>query len=171
MGEEVDGEPRVPGVVQWEHPIPIGLLLSRISEPFCHLLQSQDLLDLLQNDLQEDTATTGRIVLVQLDHFKDGPAYGIGGQLVSEETANVSETVGLVSMDGIVIGLEGLFETFSPGRIRLVTESLSHQTVELGVGSLLRATLDNHVAEFDLAFQDDQHNTEETQWQGGGLTS
>jgi hypothetical protein len=60
------------------------------------------------------------------------PGNTIGCEEVTKESTNVSELVGLVSMDGIIVLLECFLEVFRPDSVEF-TESFSDQTVELRV--------------------------------------
>lgn len=75
-----------------------------------------------------------------------------------EETRNVAQSVGLVSMDGVIVVGKSFFEVLGPHTIELA-ESLANQPVELRIRSLLRATLHNHVAELDLVKGDDERRS------------
>lgn len=52
-------------------------------------------------------------------------------------------------MDGVVVVAETLLKGLRPLAMQLA-EALAHVAVKLAVGSLLRATLDDHVAELDV---------------------
>jgi hypothetical protein len=68
---------------------------------------------------------------------------------VSKQSTDVSQLVGFVSMDRFVIVSKRLLERIGPHAVELA-ESLSDQSVELGVRSFLRTTLDDHVTQFNL---------------------
>ena len=146
--EVVDGEPRVLGVVEREHVLERSLHAG-LSEPLRQLLHSQLLRHLLEQDLDEDTTRRGGFVLVHVDDVEDSPRDSVRRDEVTEEATDVSKSVGLVSMDGVVVVGEGLFEGVAPDSIDLA-ESFSDETVEGGVRPFLGATLDDHVTELDL---------------------
>lgn len=52
-------------------------------------------------------------------------------------------------MNGGVVVCEGLFEAFVPNAVQLA-ESFADEAIEAGVRALLRATLNNHIAELNL---------------------
>lgn len=62
---------------------------------------------------------------------------------MTEKSGYVSQPVGLITMYGFVIFDERLFEQVCPHTVNL-GESLSDETVELGVGLLLRTCFDDH---------------------------
>jgi len=64
--------------------------------------------------------------------MKDSPGNSIRCEKVAKESTNVSELVGLVSMDRVVVLLESFLEVFRPDSVEF-TESFSDQTVELRV--------------------------------------
>jgi hypothetical protein len=52
-------------------------------------------------------------------------------------------------VDGVVVFCKGFLEAVGPNAIQLA-EALADEAVEIRVGSFLRATLNNHVAQLDL---------------------
>lgn len=78
-----------------------------------------------------------------MDGAKDVPANGVGRKEVAKELGNDAQTVRLVSVDGIVVLGEGLFEKLLPHAIELA-KTLTDQAEELVVGTFLRAALDDH---------------------------
>jgi len=67
-----------------------------------------------------------------MNDMKDCPRNTIRREKVTKESTNISELVGLVSMDRVVVFLECFLEVFSPDSIEF-TESFSDETVELRV--------------------------------------
>lgn len=147
-GEEINRESRILGIVDREHVAQVHLEI-RLLESFGELLQSHSFENLLEHDFDEDTTRRGGVVLVHLDDVEDGPGNGVGRELMSEEASDVSKSVRFVSVNRVVVRLEALLVRDRPDLVEL-RESLSHESVELGVGSFLRATFDDHVAHFDL---------------------
>lgn len=147
-GEVVDGETGVLWVVHWEQ-----ILTCRpyflVFEPLCKSLQTHTLHHLLHHDLDEDTGTRCCIVLVHFDGTEVGPRYRVISKHVSKETRDVTEPVRLISMNGVVIAAEGLFDRLHPNTIE-PTKPFPDEAVKCRVRTLLRTTLDNHVDEFDL---------------------
>lgn len=68
---------------------------------------------------------------------------------MAEETTNITELVGLISMNSVVIFLECFLECVCPDSMKFA-ESLADETVKVGVRSFLRTTFDNHITEFNL---------------------
>ena len=66
-----------------------------------------------------------------------------------EEACDVSEAIGLISVNCSVIVAERLLEAIVPDTIEFA-EPFTDETIESRVGALLRATLDDHVAKLDL---------------------
>lgn len=66
-----------------------------------------------------------------------------------KKARNVAQAIRLVSMDGVEVGRKRFLKGFTPHPVEFA-EPFSNKTVETGVGTLLRTTLDDHVAEFDL---------------------
>lgn len=81
--------------------------------------------------------------------MEDSPGDGIRRKQVTEEATNVSELVGLVSMDGFVVLLERLLVALCPDAVEFA-ETFTDQAEERVVGTLLRTTLDDHVTHFNL---------------------
>jgi len=147
-GEVVDREPRVLRVVHGEHGS-IIVLHRHILEPLPKLLQPHLLHNLLHENLDEDTTRRRRVILVHLDHGEHRPRDGIACEEVSKEPGDVAKPVGLVAMDRLVVRRVGLFEVFAPHPVELA-EAFADEAIEVGVGPFLRATFNDHVAEFNL---------------------
>jgi hypothetical protein len=98
----------------------------------------------LSQDLDEDSAGGGGVLLIQLDVLQTGPRKGVSGQQMCEELGHVAQLVGLQSVDGAVLGEERLVE----GVLVLAVdhaEPLPQKTIVLQVGPLVGATLDKHI--------------------------
>jgi len=80
---------------------------------------------------------------------EDCPRDRIGGKEMTEEPTDIPELVGLVSMYGVVVFLESFLKVVGPDSVELA-KPLANQTVEVGIGSFLRATLDDHIAQLNL---------------------
>lgn len=87
-----------------------------------------------------------------MNDVKDSPGDAVRGEKVTKESTDVTQFIGLVSMDCVVVPLERLLEVFSPNPVQFA-EPFANETVELGVGSFLRTTLHDHVAHLDLQCQ------------------
>jgi len=75
---------------------------------------------------------------------------------MSEEPSNISQTIGLVSVNGgIVIG-KRLFEGVSPDTVQLA-KAFADQTVKCRVRALLRTALYDHVHQFNLCILLDRY--------------
>lgn len=68
---------------------------------------------------------------------------------MAEETTDITELVGLISMNGVVILLECFLECVGPDSMKFA-ESLADETVKIRVRSFLRTAFDNHITEFNL---------------------
>ena len=68
---------------------------------------------------------------------------------MAEETRNVTKAIGFVTVNRFVVLSEGLFEAIGPDTIQFA-ETFTDESIELGVRSLLRTTLDNHLDQFNL---------------------
>jgi hypothetical protein len=66
-----------------------------------------------------------------------------------EETGDVTQAIGLIPVDCRVIIRERLLESICPDTVEFA-EALANEAVEGRVGTLLGATFDNHVDEFNL---------------------
>ena len=124
----VDGKPRVLRIVHWEHPrtTPLDFI---ILESLRNRLQAHTLGHLVQHDLDEDTATRRSVFFGQLDALHDGPVDRVGGEEMTKEAGDITETVGFVAMDGVVVVGERLLEALVPDAVQLA-EALSNETVE-----------------------------------------
>jgi hypothetical protein len=156
----VDREPRVLRVVDREHVL-VRALHGRLPEPRRQLLDSQLLRHLLQEDLDKDSARTRRLLLVHVNDVEDAPGDAVRREEVAEEAADVPEPVRLVSVNGLVVVGKSELEGFAPDPVDLA-EALADKAVERGVGSFLRATLDDHVGELDLKMNGENHKRRES---------
>lgn len=112
------------------------------------------LLHLLEQNLDKDPRTAGCVFLIHVDNGQRGPADTVSREEVAKEPSNVSESIGLITMNGVVVVAKALFEVFGPFPMQFA-EAFSHVAVEFAVGAFLGATLDDHVAQLDiLAFGD-----------------
>jgi hypothetical protein len=75
------------------------------------------------------------------------PSNSTGREEVSEELSNYAQSVGFISMDGLVVFDKRLFEELCPKPIQLA-EALTDVAVELVVCALLAAALNDHGWEF-----------------------
>lgn len=124
-------------------------LLETLSE----LLEAKLLLHLLKHDLDKDSRTACGIFLVHVDDRHGCPADTVSRKEVAKKPGNVSQSICLVAMDGIVVVTKTLRKCIGPFPMQLA-EAFAHVAVEFAVGTLLRATFDNHVAELNvLAFR------------------
>jgi hypothetical protein len=115
-GEIVDAEAGIFGDVGGEHA-GASMLNFRVLEPFFQSRQTHTLHHLLHQNLDEDTTTTCRIIFVHFDAFKDGPGNGIRGKHVAKEPGDITEPVGFVSVDGVVVVDESLLEAIGPDAV------------------------------------------------------
>jgi hypothetical protein len=66
-----------------------------------------------------------------------------------EETGDVAQAISFIPVDCGVIIRECLLKSICPDTVEFA-EALANETVEGGVGTLLGATFDNHIDEFNL---------------------
>lgn len=147
-GEVIDRETGMSRVIRGEETLkawPQNL----ITESGLQAGQAHVLSKVLEQNLDEDTAARGGFLFVEMNHRKNMPADGIVADHVSEETSDVTQTVCLVAVNRVVVFGKCSLEQVRPQAIDLC-EPLSNQAVELGVGSFLGATLDNHRRQFWL---------------------
>ena len=95
-------------------------------------LQTHRLGNLVERDLDEDSATGSRVVLSQLDAFQNTPGDRIRAKEMSKEASNITKTVCLVPMDRLVVVCERPFEAFVPYPIQFA-ETFTNKTVEIGI--------------------------------------
>lgn len=147
-GEVIDREAGVAGVVQWEEALEAGAQ-DLVPHAFLQLRQAHVLSEVLEEDLDEDTATGCRLLLIHVDDRHDMPANRVGADHVAEEASNVAESVCLVAVDCVVVLGECSFEEVRPEAIDL-SKSFTDQAVELRIRALLGATFDDHRWELGL---------------------
>lgn len=147
--KEVDAESRVLGAVLDGQHVGVVLLHRGLLEALDELLESEDFLHLLEEDLDKDTGRRGRVVFVHVDDIEAGPADRVRRQEMTKEASNVAQPVRLVAMDAVVVGAEAFFEEARPLPSQLA-HALPNVTVKSAEGTLLRAALDDHVAELDF---------------------
>jgi hypothetical protein len=114
-----------------------------ISEACLQAGNTQVLGEVLEQDLNEDAAAGRGFLFVEVNHRQDMPTKGIVAEQMSKEPRDVAETICFVAVNGVVVLGKRLLEQIGPQSIDL-GESLTDQSVELGVRPLLRATLDDH---------------------------
>lgn len=78
-----------------------------------------------------------------MDDREDMPSESIGAQEMTEKPGNISEAIGFIAMNRIVICGEGFLEQVGPKSIELC-KSFTDKSEKLGISFLLRAALDNH---------------------------
>lgn len=64
---------------------------------------------------------------------------------MTEESGDVAETVGFVTVNGLVVGGKRLFEILAPNSVEFA-ESFANEAVEVRVRAFLGTTLNDHVA-------------------------
>lgn len=147
-GEVVDGEPDVARVLSREEALEAGP--QRLIGHACSELNQADFFrNVLEQNLDKDTATRRGLLLVEVDDGEAVPAQGVGSKHVTEQHSNVPQLVVLVPMDRLVVLDKGLLEEVAPQPVDL-GKALTNQAKELGVCLLLRATLDNHRRQLGL---------------------
>lgn len=141
-GEVVDAEAGIARVVFGEEAnicfLEIGVL-----EALNKFLHAHDFSKILEQNLDEDTGGRCGFVLVEMDAGENMPAEGVRGEHVSEELGNVTDLVGFVAMNGVIILPEGVLEEVGPHAVDF-GEALAYQAIEFGVGALLGTALHDH---------------------------
>ena len=141
-GEVVDGEAHVARVVGGEdareaRPEDV------VAQALLQLRHAHGLDEVLEEDLDEDAAAGGRLVLVEVHHAQHVPGDGVAAEHVPEEAGDVAQPVGLVAVDRVVVIGKRLLKQLCPQPIQL-RKALASQAIELGISALLRAALDDH---------------------------
>lgn len=147
-GEVVDRKARALWVIFWKEALPI-FLQAWLLESFGKFFEPKLLLQLLKQDLDKDSRAAGGVLFIHVHDGQRCPADAVGRKQVAEEASNVAQSIGLVSMDGVVVSCEAARKRFRPLAMELA-EALAHVAIELAVGSLLRTALDDHVAQLDI---------------------
>lgn len=111
--EVVDGEPGVAWIVLWKQAL-ITRLEDRIVQMFLKLRHSQNLGEILKEDLDEYSTAGGRFLFIQVNHRQDVPTYCVGAKHMAKETCNITKSVRLITMNGIVIFRKGSFKKVGP---------------------------------------------------------
>jgi hypothetical protein len=108
-GKVVDGESGVARVVQWEEPVKAGSK-DRIGQAFFELGDSHMLGEILEQNLDENTAARGGFFFIQVNQRKHMPTNCIVTEDVAKEASNVAQSVRFVAMDGLVVFGERLLK-------------------------------------------------------------
>lgn len=141
-GKVVDRESDVARVVNGEDAFEVRSE-SFVGQTCPQLWQASFLQNVLEQDLDEDTAAGCSFIFVEVNDAKAVPAQGVGRKHMAEQHCNVSQLVVLISVNSLVVLGKGLFEEIAPQAVDL-GKSLANHAEELGVSLFLRATLDNH---------------------------
>ena len=134
-GKVIDGESSVPGVVSRKDTAKAGRE-NVILHAFLKFRKSKCFSQVLEQDFDENTAARGGFIFIQMNYRKNVPSDCISTQQMSKETCDVSQSVGLVSVNCVVVLSKGLFEQVSPQTIQFC-ESFPNEAKELGVCFLL----------------------------------
>ena len=140
--EVVDRETSILGIVHREHTL-TGPFNFRVFEALRDRLQTHGLHHLAKHNLDEDTTTARRFVFVHFDDTEHLPGNRIRRQHVSEKSCNISQPVGLVSMNCVVIVPKCLLKGISPNTIQFA-EPFPDEAIELGIRPFLRTAFDDH---------------------------
>jgi len=145
-GKVVDGETGIPSVVSREDTVEAWTqhVVFQSSLQFSH---AECFNEVLEEDLDEDTATRCCFLLIEMHNRKNMPANSIGAEHMTEEASDISESVRFVAVDSIVVFHKRGFKLIDPKTVQL-RETFSDESVELGVGSFLRATFYDHRWQF-----------------------
>jgi len=101
----------------------------------------------LDQDLDEDTRGRCGIILVEVDSTEHLPVDGIGRQKMTKELRDDAKSVGLVSMNRVVVFGEHFLEKRAPQAIELA-EAFANQAEKFVVRPFLGATLNDHGRQF-----------------------
>lgn len=108
-GEVVDREPGVARVVQGEKAVE-ARPKDRIGQAFFEFGHSHMLGEILEQNLDENTATRGGFFFIQMNQRKHMPPDSIVTKDMAKEPSNVAQSVCLIAMDGLVVFGEGFFK-------------------------------------------------------------
>jgi len=147
-GEKVDGEACVLGVVLGKEALKV-LGHEGVAQALVELGEAEELGHLLEEDLDEDAARRGGLVLVEVNEAQHAPRQRVRVQQVRKDLGDVAQLVGLEAVDGRVLLAEALHEGVLVGAVEHA-KSLRQQAVEAHVGALLRRTLEHHLAQLVL---------------------
>lgn len=131
----IDGKPRILGIVHRKQPRECRSKI-RDAEPLDDFGVAHLLNHFRHHDLDKDTRGRGRFVLVHMDDVEDRPGDSVRCDQVAEEPTDITELVGFVSMDGLVVLCESFLEGFCPDPVELA-EAFTDETVKVGVGAFL----------------------------------
>lgn len=107
-GEVVDRETGVTRVFCREQTLEAGPQ-DLVSETGLQARKTEVLGEVLEQNLDEDTATGRGLLLIHMDHRQNVPANGVIAEHVPEEPRNVSQAIRLVAMNSVVVlGERGL---------------------------------------------------------------
>jgi hypothetical protein len=147
-GEVIDRETGVTRVLCWEQTLEAGPQ-NLVSETGLQARKTKVLGEILEQNLDEDTATGRGLFLVHMDYGQNVPANGVIAEHVSEKPCDVPQAIRLVAVDSVVVLGECGLKQVRPETVNL-GKPFSNQAVELGVCPFLGATLDNHGRQFRL---------------------
>jgi hypothetical protein len=113
---------------------------------------------ILNQNLDEDTAGTGCVFLVEANDMENMPANRVRGQEMSKELGDDAKTVRFVPMDRLVVLGEHVLKQILPQSVELA-KALSNETKEFVVCAFLTAAFDDHGRElfFLATWQIDPH--------------
>jgi hypothetical protein len=110
----------------------------------------------LEQDLDEDATAGCRVVDIQLDRGHHVPRDRLGADHVPEEARNVSQLIGLVPVDFVVVLVECGGEEILPQTVDS-REPLAKPSVEFEIRALLRTAFDDHVGKLVLEAAGNRH--------------
>lgn len=147
-GEVVDREASVSRVLCGEQTLEAGPQ-DLVSETGLQTRKSEVLCEILEQNLDKDTAARSGLLFIHMDYGQNMPANGVIAEHMSEESCNVPQAIRLIAVNSIVVIGERGLEQVSPEAVNL-GKPLSNQTIELGVCPFLGATLNDHGRQFRL---------------------
>lgn len=116
--EVIDREACTSWIVRGEETLIVGPqeVVFKTGLQFRH---AQSLCKILEQYLNKDATAGGGFVLVQVDDRHDMPADGIRAQHVAKKPSNVTKSVRLVAMNGVIVLGKGRLELLGPEAVEL----------------------------------------------------
>jgi hypothetical protein len=142
-GVIVDGKPQIVHVLHWKQTFEV-LLQFLLLELLGKVFNAQILPDVLEEDLQEHSGSSCSGIGSESDGLKDAPVDDLAMEEVAEEVGEVSDLVGLLVEDVVVVAEEGPLEEFLEFVV-VDAETLGEQAEEGLVDALHHAALEDHV--------------------------
>lgn len=101
-GEIIDREPGVSRVFRREKALE-ARTQNLISEAGLQTGQAKILCQILEQDLDENSATGRGLLFIDMDNRQDMPSDGVIAEHVPEEPGDVAQTICFIAVDGVVV--------------------------------------------------------------------